>query len=122
MGSSPMPPDHVPPRPQLVTYPDSLGGDLKTLWRLLDGPLAGLFRGVHILPPFPSSGDRGFAPVTYREIDPKFGTWDDIARIARRYDVLLDFMINHVSRHSAEFRDFERHGRASPSADMFVTL
>ena len=61
----------VDPRPQLLTYPDSLGGDLlgasPTFWT---GPLDGLFRGVHILPPFPSSGDRGFAPLTYREIDP----------------------------------------------------
>jgi sucrose phosphorylase len=112
----------IPPRPQLLTYPDSLGGDLRALSDLLDGPLSGLFRGVHVLPPFPSSGDRGFAPVSYREIDPRFGTWDDIRRIARDHDVLLDLMINHISRQSAEFRDFERHGRRSPSADLFITL
>jgi sucrose phosphorylase len=112
----------VAPRPQLLTYPDSLGGDLRTLRELLDGPLDGLFQGVHILPPFPSSGDRGFAPLTYAEIDPRFGTWADIAGIARRHDVLLDLMINHISRRSPEFRDFERHGRATPSADLFVTL
>jgi sucrose phosphorylase len=117
-----MPPDHVPPRPQLVTYPDSLGGDLKTLWTLLDGPLAGVFRGVHVLPPFPSSGDRGFAPLTYREIDPRFGTWEDIRRIGERYEVLLDLMINHLSRQSPEFLDFERRGRRSAFADLFITL
>jgi sucrose phosphorylase len=115
-------PGHLPPRPQLLTYPDSLGGDLGTLGALLDGPLAGLFRGVHILPPFPSSGDRGFAPLTHREIDPRFGTWDDIRRIADGHHVLLDLMINHISRQSPEFRDFERHGRTSPYADLFVTL
>lgn len=38
--------------PQLLTYPDSLGGDLASLGALLDGPLAGLFGGIHILPPF----------------------------------------------------------------------
>ena len=54
----------VEPRPQLLTYPDSLGGRLPALADLLDGPLAGLFRGVHVLPPFPSSGDRGFAPLS----------------------------------------------------------
>jgi sucrose 6(F)-phosphate phosphorylase len=110
------------PRPQLLTYPDSLGGDLAALRRLLDGPLTGAFRGVHILPPFPSSGDRGFAPVTYRAIDPRFGSWDDVAALAARHDVLLDLMINHLSRSSPEFRDFERQGRASPSADLFITL
>lgn len=109
-------------RPQLLTYPNSLGGDLRSLAALLDGPMAGLFKGVHILPPFPSSGDRGFAPVTYREIEPRFGTWNDIREISERHDVVLDFMINHLSRQSVEFKDFEQRGRASPFADLFITL
>ena len=112
----------VAPRPQLLTYPDALGGDLGTLATLLDGPLTGLFRGVHVLPPFPSSADRGFAPVTYDEIDPRFGSWADIEHLAERHDVLLDLMINHISRDSLEFQDFQRRGRASPFADLFITL
>src|SRR5436190_18544278 len=112
----------VDPRPQLLTYPDSLGSDLRALGDLLEGPLAGVFHGVHILPPFPSSGDRGFAPLTYDRIDPRFGTWDDIRRIASGHDVVLDLMINHISRQSREFQDFERHGRASPFADLFITV
>jgi sucrose phosphorylase len=110
------------PRPQLLTYPDSLGGGLAELATLLDGPLAGLFRGVHVLPPFPSSGDRGFAPLTYFEIDARFGTWADIARIASSHDVMLDLMINHLSRQSPEFVEFQRLGRASSSADLFITV
>jgi glycosidase len=117
-----MPSVGVAYRPQLLTYPDSLGGDLRNLAVLLDGPLAGLFRGVHILPPFPSSGDRGFAPLTYRAIDSRFGNWLDIRRIGERHDVLLDLMINHLSRQSPEFRDFEQRGRSSRYADMFITL
>jgi glycosidase len=50
-----------------------LGGSLAAITSLLPGPLAGLFDGVHVLPPFPSSGDRGFAPIDYRRIDPAFG-------------------------------------------------
>jgi sucrose phosphorylase len=60
--------------------------------------------------------------VTYREIDPRFGAWDDIRSISERYDVTLDLMINHLSRQSAEFQDFERRGRRSPCADMFITI
>lgn len=112
----------ISPRPQLLTYPDSLGGNLHELAALLEGPLSGLFRGVHVLPPFPSSGDRGFAPLTYREIEPRFGTWADIERIANSHDVLLDLMINHISRQSPEFQDFQRRGRRSPHADLFITL
>ena len=108
--------------PQLMTYADSLGGNLATLGALLDGPLDGLFGGIHVLPPFPSSGDRGFAPMTYDEIEPAFGSWKDIERLATRHDVLLDVMINHVSRQSPLFEDFLRFGRASRFADLFVTL
>ena len=117
-----MPAAPFPARPQLLTYPDSLGGDLGSLATVLAGPLSGLFRGVHILPPFPSSADRGFAPTTYREIDPRFGTWDDIRQIAADHDVVLDVMVNHLSRRSDEFRDFEQHGRRSAFADLFITL
>ena len=112
----------IAPRPQLLTYPNSLGGDLRTLGDLLEGPLDGVFHGVHVLPPFPSSGDRGFAPLTHDVIDPRFGGWDDIRRIAADHDVLLDLMINHISRQSLEFRDFERHGRDSAYADLFITI
>src|SRR3954465_3239565 len=101
----------IAPRPQLLTYPDSLGGGLAALGSLLDGPLDGLFHGVHVLPPFPSSGDRGFAPLTYREIDPRFGSWGDIRRLAARHDVELDLTANHASRKPARFTDFPRPRR-----------
>lgn len=108
--------------PQLMTYPDSLGGDLAALDGLLRGPLDGLFGGIHILPPFPSSGDRGFAALTCREIDPRFGSWADVEQIAQRHDVVLDLMVNHISRRSVEFEDFLRLGRRSRYADLFVTV
>lgn len=117
-----MRPGGISPRPQLLTYPNSLGGGLPQLSTLLDGRLAGLFQGIHVLPPFPSSGDRGFAPLTYHEIDPRFGSWEDIRRLGERHDVVLDLMINHISRQSPEFQDFERFGRRSPYADLFITV
>ncbi|MEQ8197147.1 MAG: sucrose phosphorylase [Clostridiaceae bacterium] len=108
---------------QLITYPDSLGGNLKTLNDVLLNYFPDIFRGgVHILPPFPSSGDRGFAPLTYLEIEPKFGTWEDIRRIGENFDVLVDLMVNHISRQSAFFQDFLKHGRKSQYADLFLTL
>ena len=36
--------------------------------------------------------------------------------------MLLDLMINHISRSSPQFRDFQRRGRRSPFADLFITL
>lgn len=108
---------------QLITYPDSLGGDLKSLHHVLNTCFADLFKGgVHILPPFPSSGDRGFAPLTYLEIEPSFGTWEDIKAIGEDYDVLVDLMVNHISRQSPYFQDFLEKGRESEHADLFITL
>jgi len=108
---------------QLITYPDSLGGSLKGLDAALSRYFAGLFQGgLHILPPFPSSGDRGFAPLTYLEVDPAFGSWDDIRQLGERYDILLDLMVNHLSSKSPMFVDFLMHGRASEWADLFITL
>ncbi len=75
---------------QLITYPDGLGGDLPTLSRVLDEEFPGLFGGIHLLPPVPSAGDRGFAPLTYDEIEPRFGTWDDVRR--RRVPVVPDLV------------------------------
>lgn len=108
---------------QLITYPDSLGGNLKSLNDLLLKYFADVFKGgVHILPPFPSSGDRGFSPITYLEIEPAFGSWADVRRIGERFDVLVDLMVNHISRQSPFFQDFIQKGRKSAHADLFITL
>lgn len=108
---------------QLITYPDSMGGDLKALRQVLEAYFRDIFKGgVHILPPFPSSGDRGFAPLTYLQIEPSFGTWDDIREIGENFDVLVDLMVNHISRQSDYFQDFLRKGRQSEYADLFLTL
>src|SRR5512145_1881340 len=100
-----------------------MGGDLRSLRSAVSRFFPGCFPGgIHVLPPFPSSGDRGFAPLTYAEIDPRFGTWDDVRALTRDHDVLLDLMVNHISRQSDEFRDFLAHGRRSAWADLFITL
>jgi len=105
---------------QLITYPDSLGGNLEKLSFSLDHFFKEIIRGVHILPFFPSSGDRGFAPLTYDEVDPVFGSWEDIERIAEGYDLMVDMMVNHISRRSEYFRDFTARKDDSPWADLFI--
>jgi sucrose 6(F)-phosphate phosphorylase len=108
---------------QLITYPDSLGGDLRSLRGVLASRFNGCFPGgIHVLPPFPSSGDRGFAPITYAEIEPRFGSWADIAALGEAGPVMLDLMVNHVSRKSAPFTDFLKRGRASAYADLFLDV
>lgn len=108
---------------QLITYPDSLGGDLKSLKIVLNKYFNGLFLGgVHILPPFPSSGDRGFAPLTYFEIERNFGTWKDIENLSEHYNLMLDLMVNHISRQSIFFQDYVKKGVNSPYKNLFLPV
>ena len=52
----------------LITYPDSLGKNLKELNEVLHEDLKGAVGGIHLLPFFPSTGDRGFAPTDYTTV------------------------------------------------------
>ncbi len=90
----------------LITYSDSLGKNLKDLKQVLEGPLKDVVGGVHILPFFPSSGDRGFAPMDYTKVDEAFGDWSDIEALSQDYYLMFDFMINHISAKSPYFLDF----------------
>ena len=104
----------------LITYADSLGHNLRDLEQTLNGPFDRAFGGVHILPFFPSSGDRGFSPITYREVDLAFGTWEDVDRLGKRYYLMFDYMINHISVRSPEYQDFLKNKDASRYRDFFI--
>jgi sucrose phosphorylase len=95
---------------QLIAYADRLGGSLRGLREVLDGPLQGAFGGVHVLPFYqPYDGaDAGFDPDDHLAVDPRLGTWDDLAALARGHDVTADLIVNHVSDRSAAFRDGEQ--------------
>jgi sucrose phosphorylase len=107
---------------QLITYPDSLGGNLLTLHYCLRKYLVKAVGGIHLLPFYPSSADRGFAPITYAEVDPQFGSWTDVEKIAADFDLTVDFMVNHISRQSAYFQDYLENGDESEFADMFLSF
>ena len=50
----------------LITYPDSLGNNLQDLNWVLNHYLKEAIGGIHLLPFFPSAGDRGFSPLNYQ--------------------------------------------------------
>lgn len=110
--------------PQLITYADRLAGDIVGLTALLDGPLAGAFSGVHVLPFYtPFDGvDAGFDPRDHTQVDPRLGTWDEVRTLAAGRIVMADVIVNHVSAGSAQFADVRERGDASPWAPMFLTL
>ncbi|MFH1985574.1 MAG: sucrose phosphorylase [Pseudomonadota bacterium] len=107
---------------QLITYPDSLGINLLELHYVLRRYLRKAVGGVHLLPFYPSSADRGFAPLTYMAVDPVFGTWADVERIGAEFDLIIDFMVNHISRQSIYFQDYFLNGPDSKYADMFLSF
>ena len=94
----------------LITYGDLIRGDdpspLATLAKFCDTYLEGTINTVHILPFFPYSSDRGFSIVDFNTVDPKLGTWDDIRELGKRYRLMFDGVINHVSAKSHWFQEF----------------
>lgn len=106
----------------LITYADSLGKNLNELAYVLDNYFSDSIGSVHILPFFPSTGDRGFAPVTYEQVSPEFGSWEDIEKLSQKYNLMFDFMINHISKKSIYFKDFQEKNSQSKYKDMFIKI
>ena len=107
-----------------MTYVDRLsGGGFRELRTLLDGPFAGLFGGMHLLPfYYPIDGsDAGFDPIDHTQPDPRLGSWDDVRELANGKDLMADLIVNHMSRRSPQFEDFRRNGDASRYAGLFLT-
>ena len=102
----------------LITYPDSfqeidsgqarmtISVTLKTLSKFLDVHLKGVINGVHILPFYPYSSDRGFSITDYYQVKKEFGSWNDIADIGKNYRLMADLVLNHVSVKHAWFQKF----------------
>ena len=110
--------------PQLITYVDRLGHDLVGLRQVIDGPLGGAFGGVHLLPFFhPIDGaDAGFDPIDHTLVDPRLGTWDDLAdSLGHDLDVMADLIVNHVSDQSPPYLDWAERGPSSTYDGMFLT-
>ena len=94
----------------LITYGDMVAREgeapLATLKGFLDKRVGDALSSVHLLPVFPYSSDEGFSVIDYRSIDPKLGTWDDVRAFSTHYRLMLDLVINHVSRKSSWFEDY----------------
>lgn len=94
----------------MITYGDLVTSKtrspLETLGDFAEVFFRGLITTIHILPFFPYSSDRGFAVVSYDEVDPNLGTWDDIAALNRSFKLMFDGVVNHCSAQSSMFQGF----------------
>ena len=110
---------------QLITYADRLGdGTIASMTDILRTRFNGVYEGVHILPFFtPYDGaDAGFDPVDHTKVDPRLGTWDDIAELSKTHDIMVDTIVNHMSWESKQFQDVMKRGENSPYYGMFLTM
>jgi glycosidase len=108
----------------LITYGDQVTepGEppLLTLGDFLGAHARGVVSGIHLLPFFPYSSDDGFSVIDYKTVDPQLGTWEHVERIGRRFRLMFDAVINHISRESAWFQAFLQ---GDPEyRDYFITV
>ncbi len=94
----------------LITYGDSLrDGRRPPLQVLYDFALKhfkDIFSAIHLLPFFPYSSDDGFAVIDYMKVNPDLGTWEDIRRFRDHFELMFDFVLNHISSRSPWFRAY----------------
>lgn len=123
---------YLPPKPRkpwltekdsvLITYGDSIQQDHEksfvTMKRFLDLFVKDSISTIHFLPMFPSSSDDGFSVIDYKEINPEFGSWDDLKGLSANYSLMFDAVVNHVSQESVWFKKYLKEEK--PYTDFFI--
>jgi glucosylglycerate phosphorylase len=94
----------------VITYGNTIydgeHNPLDVLRHFAETHLSPLFKGIHILPFFPFTSDDGFAVTDYREVNSRLGSWEDVGRIAARFRLMSDLVLNHCSSQSKMFSDY----------------
>ncbi|MBQ1300767.1 MAG: hypothetical protein IIY25_06625 [Erysipelotrichaceae bacterium] len=106
----------------LNAYPDSVGGRLSDIVSLLKKPeFKDTFQSFYILPSvFNTDLDRGFSLIDY-EISESLADKQDIADLHDlNIDLMMDFILNHISVLSHQFQDIIKYGDDSKYRDFFI--
>ncbi|MCG8336675.1 MAG: sugar phosphorylase [Proteobacteria bacterium] len=95
----------------LITYGDSIkskskDSPLKTLHSFCNNHLKNIVSTIHILPFFPYSSDDGFSVKDFHAVDEHLGTWEDIQALNSDFELMFDFVLNHISAQSEWFRKY----------------
>jgi sucrose phosphorylase len=94
----------------LITYGDTIAGEgdsaLRSLHTFAARYLKDSFSAIHLLPFFPFSSDDGFSVIDYKAVNPSVGTWQDVEQIGRDFDMMFDYVLNHISAKSAWFQRY----------------
>ena len=94
----------------LITYGDTLKNEgerpLETLYKFSLRHFKDVFSTIHILPFSPFSSDDGFSVIDFFTVNPELGTWKDIRRLGREFQLMFDLVLNHVSAKSMWFQNY----------------
>lgn len=108
----------------LITYGNQiikpLEEPLKSLGSFLEKHVDGLINTVHLLPFYPYSSDDGFSVIDYKDVSPRMGSWEDIEEMSKKFRLMFDGVINHVSQYSFWFKGYLRGMR--DFKDFFIEL
>lgn len=116
------PNNNISLKPMLNAYPDSMGGTLGDIVSILEKEeLRNTFGSFYILPSLYNTDlDRGFSVIDYK-LNGKTAVREDIDRLsALGIDLKLDFILNHASVLSPQFKDLLKNGEKSEYADFFI--
>ncbi len=105
----------------LITYADSIKKNNQKNLITLNSFLKKYckeFSYIHILPFFPFSSDDGFAVEDYKKIKIEHGSWKDLKKITKTFDIMVDLVINHCSSYNKLFKNFLED--KNPGKDFFI--
>ncbi|MGE4488872.1 MAG: alpha-amylase family glycosyl hydrolase, partial [Kiritimatiellales bacterium] len=106
----------------LITYADTVKRDrerpLVTLRLFAEKYFEGVFSTIHILPFSPWSSDDGFSVIDYRQVSSDYGKWEHVRDLSRRFDLMFDLVLNHVSRKSSWFKNYT--AGVAPYSSYFI--
>lgn len=96
----------------LIAYADSFQNDnepsLTSLKKVCSKYLSSMINTIHILPFYPFTSDDGFSVVDYKEVNPEFGTWNEVLELNQEFQLMFDAVINHISKSSDWFQGYLR--------------
>ena len=94
----------------LITYGDQVQEPgrtpLQSLAEFCEERINGRIRTIHLLPFYPYSSDDGFSVIDYKAVNPALGDWDGVTAVGRRFNLMFDAVINHISEKSDWFQRF----------------
>ena len=101
------------------------GGDIKGITEKLDAIQEMGFNALYLTPVFRSPSNHKYNIANYLEVDPMFGTNEELFELIRATHVrgmrlILDAVFNHCDESNPLFADVKEKGKASEFYDWFI--